>query len=95
MTLYPTDDYILLEELQHEDAGAIVLLQRDPNEKKKARAVAVGPGVVLPSGARSPQPCNVGDVVLVHAGAGFHTKFDGREYWFVHGNRQDIIAVVS
>lgn len=113
MSLRPTDDYVLLEEIAHEDGGKIQLLARDPNEKKKARVIAVGPGspngrtVITNSNphhpigdttlvfGRNPQPCEVGDVVLVHAGAGFRTKFDGKEYWFVNGSRGDIIAVVE
>ena len=94
MSLIPLDDLVHLEEIAPTETTTIHLLSRDPNEKKRAKVISTGPGILSSSGVRVPLDVSPGDEVIAHAGAGFKFPHDGKERWFVYGSRGDIIAKV-
>jgi co-chaperonin GroES (HSP10) len=94
MGLRLTDDYVHLEKIEQPNTIHLPPGTTDPRGTVvRARVIAVGPGEQRADGTRKLPPCGVGDIVLVHAGAGFRFTLDGRDHWFVYAERKDIIAV--
>lgn len=93
--MHLADDYVLLEEIKND--VKIELLDRSSIRPVvvKAKVLACGPGEANITGGRTEMPCNPGDTVLVHSGAGLHFVESEKDFWFVYAGRKDIIAVID
>src|SRR6185436_16624554 len=92
MDLIPVYDHIVIERV--EQPGKIVLITEAAQVGPRyAKVLAVGPGrpseysgTMMP-----PPPCQVGDVILYHGGAGTMVEHQGKKLWFIFP--RDVLAV--
>lgn len=93
--LLPVLDQIIVEIVDPPATdGGIILPYRDVSGPRYAKVIAVGPGRHSEySAAMLPvPPCDVGDTVLMHSGAGTEHKVEGKAYRFILP--RDLMAVV-
>jgi len=94
MDLKPVYDQIIIERIEDTDRP-IYMPNPDRTGPKFATVLAVGPGrpseysgTMLP-----PPPCQVGDTILFHGGAGTMVRHEGKDLWFIFP--RDMMAVVG
>lgn len=96
MTIKPLSDHVLVKMVKEEEvtASGIVLPDTVDKEKKaEGEVIAVGPGKMLDSGARSQMDVAVGNIVLFKKWGGDEVELDGEEYKIV--SQDDILAIVE
>ena len=91
----PLNDRVLVKPIEPEDKSRSGIIIPDTAKEKaqEAEVIAVGPGRVLESGARSPVSVNPGDVVLFGKYAGTEVTLDGAEHLILR--EDDILAVLE
>ena len=80
-------------EAEEKTASGIIIPDTAKEKAQEAEVIAVGPGRVLDSGARSAVSVNVGDLVLFGQYAGTEVKVDGTEHLILR--EDDILAVLE
>lgn len=95
MSLVPIGDKIIVERLEAEDKtkGGIYLPESAKEKPKQGKIIAVGPGKVLDSGARSQMTVKKGELVLFTSYAGTEVQVEGNEYLIM--SEDDVMAVVG
>lgn len=96
MNIKPLGDRIVVKPLKKEEVTASGIVLPDTVEKEKkaeGEVVAVGPGKMLESGARSQMEVNVGDRVLFEKWGGEDVEVDGDEYKIV--SQDKVLAILN
>lgn len=91
MGLQALGNRIIVETVKKEDDDILIPESSRSKDQEKAKVVAVGPGVRLPSGQVSPVWVIVGDIVYFNPFGGSKLKHEGKDYLVL--NEEDILAV--
>jgi len=96
MNIQPLGDRVVIQQLKQEEvtASGIVLPDTVDKEKKaEGKVMAIGPGKMLESGARSTMEVKVGDLVLFEKWGGEEVEVDKEEYKIV--SQDKILAILQ
>ncbi|MCE5199194.1 MAG: co-chaperone GroES [Armatimonadota bacterium] len=93
--LKPLGDRIIAKAVSAEEvtAGGIVLPDSAKEKPQEADIIAVGPGVQLDSGKKSPMDVKVGDRVIYGKYAGTEVKIGSEEYVILR--QEDVLAIIE
>lgn len=96
MNIKPLGSRVVLKALEKEERTKSGILLPDTAKEKpqQGKVVAVGPGRVLDTGAKSALEVKEGDTVIFSKYSGTEVKVDGEEYIILDGER-DILAIVQ
>ncbi len=96
MTLRPLNDRVIVKTAAKEEmtkTGIILPDTMDKERPEQGEVLAVGPGKMLETGARSTMSVKVGDKVMFKKYSPDEVKLDGVEYLVLA--ESDIIAVIE
>ncbi|MBC7545697.1 MAG: co-chaperone GroES [Candidatus Sericytochromatia bacterium] len=93
--LRPLGERVVVKLVQAEEKtrGGIMLPDTAKEKPQEAEVLAVGPGKLLDSGARSPIELKAGDHILFAKYSGTEVKLEGEEYLVIA--EKDILAVIE
>jgi chaperonin GroES len=94
LKIRPLDDRIVVEPLEAEEktAGGILLPDTAKQKPQRGRVLAIGPGKLRESGARSPVSVGKGDEVLYGRYGGSDIEIDGKDIKILR--ESDILAKI-
>lgn len=85
---------MLVKQKKADDVTSFGLVLPEKDEKKpEGEVVAVGPGKMLESGARSTMDVKVGDTVLLKSWGGDKVEYNKEEYKII--SQDDILAILE
>jgi chaperonin GroES len=96
MNIQPLGDRVVVKPVKEEEvtkSGIVLPDTVDKEKKAEGEVVAVGPGKVLDSGARSTMEVKVGDRVLFEKWGAEEVTVDGVEYKIL--SQEKILAVMN
>lgn len=76
----PIRDMVLAKRLTETASGLVVLPDAAEDRSQVCRVLAVGPGLMLDSGAIRPAPCQRGDKIFTTPRDGYEVTLDGEKY---------------
>ncbi|GGG31093.1 10 kDa chaperonin [Lysinibacillus alkalisoli] len=93
--LKPLGDRLVIEviEVEEKTASGLILTETAKEKPQQGKVVAVGNGVMLPSGERVSLDVKVDDQILFDEYAGKIVKYQGQEYLILR--ESDVLAIVE
>lgn len=93
--LTPLNDKIVVQILEQENKtqGGLIIPDTAKEKPQQGKVLGVGAGKVLDSGARSPIPLQVGDVVVFAKFGGTEIKLDNQDYVIL--SESNVLAVLD
>jgi chaperonin GroES len=92
LKIRPLDDRVVVEPVEAETAGGIVLPDSAKEKPQRGHVVAIGPGKLLESGQRATPALSIGDEVIYGKYSGSDIEVDGHEVKILR--ETDILAKV-
>lgn len=92
MNLKPLSNRVVVEPVQEQTKGGIILPETADKEKpEKGTIVAVGPGKLMDNGQRAAMEVKVGDTIVFKKYSPDEIKVDDKEYFILEEG--DIMAI--
>ncbi len=93
MKIRPLQDRILVERIEEEQKGKILLPDTAKEKPQAGKVIAVGEGRRNEKGELIPVPLKVGDKILFNRYAGNEVKIEGKEYLIMR--EDEVLGIIE
>lgn len=93
VSLRPLGDRLIVQRLEHEETGGIILPDTAKKKQETAQVIAVGKGKTTDEGKILPMPVKVGNTILMDKYSGQEVTVDDEDYIVLRAD--DVIATIE